>query len=85
MLRLHRLLNAAATVGLALAEPCGLFAGVGRQMLTANSRPLKPHNVVSTIDVDGFAGDARAGIGRKKYAGAADFADLPMPSSVWDG
>ena len=39
-------------------------------------RYLKPHNVVSTIDVDGFAGDARAGIGRKKYAGAADFADL---------
>ncbi len=44
------------------------------------SQILKPHDVVSAIDVDHFAGDAAAGVGGQEDSRGADFADLNVAS-----
>jgi hypothetical protein len=40
----------------------------------------KPHDVISTVDVDDFAGNAARSIGSEKNSRAADFGDFDVAS-----
>src|SRR6185437_1854979 len=48
----------------------------GLHSLAASRLLSEPHDVVAAVDVDGFSGDAGAGVGSQKHAGVSNFFDL---------